>query len=139
MVCHTVIRYSRRSVIASSIMVYKLSRFNRETWKKCQLALNVVRKKIRHSLFHNWERIDKNKTHKSSILLLKTYKWLKIPNASKFRINERFSSQLCGIFNAVFLKVDWLTICRCFIKQYLHLISYLAKPKKALKNTQSPH
>lgn len=55
-------------------MAYKLLRFNRETWKKCQLALNLVRKKPRYSLFPNWERIDKNEMHKSSILLLKTYK-----------------------------------------------------------------
>lgn len=119
-------------------MAYKLLRFNRETWKKCQLALNLVRKIPRRSLFHNRERIDKNKMHKSSILLLKTYKWLKIPNASKFRINEIFSPQLPGIYNAVFLKVDWLTVCRRFIKQYLYLISYLAKVKNAPKNHLKP-
>lgn len=96
-------------------MGHKLLRFNRETWKNCQLALNVVRKKIiRLSLFHNWERKYKNEIHKSSILLLllKICKLFKIPNASKFRINEFFSSQLPGIPKAVFLKVDWLTICR---------------------------
>lgn len=76
--------------------------------------------------------------HKSSILLLKTCKLFKIPNASKFRINEFFSSQLCSISKAVFLKVDWLTICRCFIKQYLHLISYLAKIKNAPKTLKAP-
>lgn len=117
-------------------MAYKLSRFNTEMWKKCQLALNLVRKKPRHSLLRNWERTDK--MHKSSILLFKTYKWLKIPNASKFRRNEFFSSQLSGISNAVFLKVDWLTICWCFIKQYLQSYFIFSKNKKCSQKHSKP-
>lgn len=101
-----------------------------EMWKKRQLALSVERrkkknKKFRLSLFHILERIHKNKL-------------FKIPNASKFRINEFFSFQLFGISKAVFLKVDWLTICSWFIKQYLHLSSYLANIKNAPQTLKAP-